>query len=83
MAVMTRDQLVTVLHDLFSMPQDITDDADLREYLADSIDMGELAGALSQAAGRPVTIESLQTVTTLATLLQLVNGTDSTQVNPS
>jgi acyl carrier protein len=72
---MTRDQLVEHLHALFGVPKDISDDADLRQYIADSIDVGELAAALGQASGRPVSLASLQGAYTVGSLYRLVSTT--------
>lgn len=61
-----------ILHSNFSVPEDLNVGADLREYLEDSIDVGEFIAILNAELHLSLTIADFRGVHSIADIIDLI-----------
>lgn len=70
---MTLSELLTVLHDLFDTPTSFDADAQLTDYIKDSIDAGELVAVLRDKTGKDLQLEAYKEAWTPRQILDVTN----------
>ena len=65
-------RVLKILNDNFGVPLDSEGSMDLRQYLSDSIDAGELVVIINQKFGLELELASLRDIHTIKQLLNLI-----------
>jgi len=73
-----KQKIIAVLHELFDVPHSIADDQDLREYLHDSIDVGEYIAVMHDRYGIELQLRDFESVYTLQELIHTTNKNHET-----
>lgn len=70
---MTKKELCALMHDMFGVPIDISESEDLRTYIQDSIDVGELVAEIRQQFGIDLELHDFQDVSTLSDVINMIH----------
>jgi len=73
-----KQNIVSVLHELFDVPFTVADDQDLREYMHDSIDVGEYIAVMHDRYSIELKLRDFESVYTLEELIQITNKNHET-----
>ena len=71
---MKNEELSKILQQLFNVPLDVSESADLRQYIQDSIDVGELAAVLRHDYRIDVELNDFKSIYTLTDLRSLIQS---------
>ncbi len=71
---MKNEELSKVLQQLFDVPLDVSESADLRQYIQDSIDVGELVAVLRHDYQIVIELKDFKAIYTLADLRAFILG---------
>ena len=66
------ETLIQILNENFNVPKDIDGSADLRQYLVDSIDVGELVAILNDRLTLALKLVDFKDVYTLKDIIALI-----------
>jgi len=71
---MNRIEILALLHQLFDVPTEIEGDLDLREFIKDSIDVGEFVAEARQQHNLEIEISDFKGITHLQQLVALLKS---------
>ena len=73
---MNRTEILLLLNELFDVPVDTEKDLDLRDFIKDSIDVGEFVAELRQRYGLNVEVSDFKGVVHLQQVVDLLKSKD-------
>ena len=73
---MNRTEIILLLNELFDVPVDTEKDLDLRDFIKDSIDVGEFVAELRQRYGLNVEVSDFKGVVHLQQVVDLLKSKD-------
>ena len=73
---MNRTEILLLLNELFDVPVDTEKDLDLRDFIKDSIDVGEFVAELRQRYGLNVEVSDFKAVVHLQQVVDLLKSKD-------